>query len=72
MDVEARIRRCRLMEKIAERPEYAEKLGLRGRLIKKRGGPLPQNEGSPETEGADAERPVGKIPKDKAGRSKKI
>ena len=62
MDAEARIPRCRLLEKMAARPEYSRKLGLGGGLKKKRGGPLPQNGSAPEKEGAAGERPAGEIP----------
>lgn len=32
MDVVSRILRCRLLEKLDEKPEYCKKLGIRGRL----------------------------------------
>ena len=56
MDAGARILRCRLLEKMAEQPEYAGKLGLRGGLEKKRGGPLPQKAKETPEEGADGEK----------------
>ena len=50
MDAVSRILRCRLMEKMAGRPEYSKKLGLRGENVRSGNGAEEKEENRPVTE----------------------
>ena len=50
MDAVSRILRCRLMEKMAGRPEYSKKLGLHGENVRSGNGAEEKEENRPVTE----------------------
>ena len=66
MDVKERILRCRLMEEMAERPEYGKKLGLCGRLV--RGDPAAETKEEPDGEmNCPAVSETGETPEENSG-----